>query len=72
MERGIRMLGVYLDSLYCNVYGEIDPEIYANLGVLKQSLHTSEERYREMVKRVQSDESVLLQTGADNELDDEE
>lgn len=69
MEREVQVLGVYLDSLYCNVYGEIDSEVYANLGELKQSLHDEEEKYRALVKRVQSDESAQ---GDDNELDEAE
>ena len=70
--REVRTIGVYLDGLYCNVFGEMNPEVYATIGEQKRALHADEEQYRGLVKLVRDDETVLHQTGAAGELLEEE
>lgn len=68
----IKVLGTYLDALYLSVYGQPDEDRYGSLSELKVRLHSDEERYRDLCRRLDRDMNESKPTKDGEPLSDEE
>jgi hypothetical protein len=68
----IKVLGTYLDALYLSAYGEPDEDRYGSLSELKAQLHSDEERYRSLWRRLDRDLETQVLSKDGEPLSDEE